>query len=58
MKVNDLKTAIQEKTDQFEEALEGGKPHSELLAIYKELKELKYQLVQAELALSMEVVLE
>jgi hypothetical protein len=58
MKVNDLKTAIQEKTAQFEEALEEGRSHSELLAVYKELKELKYQLVQEELALSTAVVLD
>lgn len=34
---------------EFEVALEAGRPQPELLKIYKELKELQYQKVQAEL---------
>jgi hypothetical protein len=44
----DLKEAIKAKTIQFETVLESGWTNAELMHIYKELKELKCQLVQAE----------
>ncbi|HYH14760.1 MAG TPA: hypothetical protein VD794_06065 [Flavisolibacter sp.] len=43
----ELKAAIEAKTMAFEAALESQQHNSELLQLYKELKELKYQLVQA-----------
>lgn len=49
MQPNELKKALKAKTIEFELAMETGKPHSELLKIYKELKELQYQKIQAEL---------
>lgn len=49
MKLNDLIETIRTKTMEFEVALETGKSQAELLTIYKELKELQYQKVQAEL---------
>jgi hypothetical protein len=53
MKPDELKATIRVKTLEFEAALEAGIPHSKLMELYKELKELKYQLVQAELSLAM-----
>lgn len=50
MHLNEIKEAIKAKTQQFEIALEMGRPHNELLGIYKELKELQYQKTQKELA--------
>ena len=44
----DLKIAIQAKTIQFENALAKKFPYEELSKIYKELKELQYQLTQFE----------
>lgn len=49
MNLTEIKAAIEAKTLEFEAALEGQRPHSELRKLYIELKELKYQLVQAEL---------
>ena len=51
MKPEDIKNAIKAKTAEFEVAMSLGKPHVELRKIYKELKELQFQLVQAELNL-------
>jgi hypothetical protein len=48
MNARQLKDAIALTTLQFEAATVAGKPHTELMKIYKQLKELKYQLVQAE----------
>jgi hypothetical protein len=48
MQADEIKTAIQQKTIEFEAAMELGKPNTELLKIYKELKELRYALVKAE----------
>lgn len=48
MKAGDLKSAIALKTIEFETALATEKPNTELIRIYKELKELKYQLVKLE----------
>jgi hypothetical protein len=49
MNPEELKQAIQAKSLAFEAALETQQPHSKLKELYKELKELKYQLVLAEL---------
>jgi hypothetical protein len=46
----ELRASLKEKTLQLEVALEMGRPHAELIALYKELKELQYQLAFADLA--------
>jgi hypothetical protein len=51
MKPYELKVTFKTKCAEFESAMEEGKPHCELLKMYKELKELQYQMVQAQLAL-------
>ena len=48
MKSNELKDAITLKTLEFETAVATGKPNREIMKLYRELKELKYQLVIAE----------
>jgi len=48
METIDLKIAIQAKTLQFEYALNNKLPYEDLIRIYKELKELQYQLTQLE----------
>lgn len=48
MEIIELKIAIQAKTMQFERALEKELPYEELFNIYKQLKELQYQLTQIE----------
>jgi hypothetical protein len=48
MKANELKNAITLKTLEFETAVAASKPNKEVMKLYKELKELKYQLVLAE----------
>ena len=45
----ELREALRSKTVELEIAIETGRPHRELLRIYKELKELQFQLVHAEL---------
>ena len=45
MKARELKDAITLKTLEFETAVATGKPNKEVMRLYKELKELKYQLV-------------
>jgi hypothetical protein len=50
MKTNELRIAIRLKSMEFETAMENQKPHEDLLKLYKEIKELQYQLVQSELA--------
>lgn len=52
MTLTELNEAIQAKTIELEVAQETGRPDSELLELYKELKELQYQKLQAELNLS------
>lgn len=49
MKSNELKDAIAAKTSQLELAMELGKPKDLLMQIYKELKELHFQLIQEDL---------
>jgi hypothetical protein len=44
-----LKQALKAKTVEFEEAIKNEKSHQELKNIYKELKELQYQIVLAEI---------
>ena len=46
----ELKQALKAKTVEFETAMEAGQPHSELLKIYKELKELQYMIPYAEVS--------
>ena len=48
MKANEIKDAITLKTLELETAVVAGKPSKEVMRLYKELKELKYQLVVAE----------
>jgi hypothetical protein len=48
MNTKELKDAISLKTFEFEGAMAAQRPHNELMTIYKELKELKYQLVLVE----------
>jgi phosphoglycolate phosphatase-like HAD superfamily hydrolase len=45
MKSRELKDAITLKTLEFETAVATGKPNKEVMRLYKQLKELKYQLV-------------
>ena len=49
MKSNELKTALRTKGLEWETAMETGKPYKELLHIYKEIKELQYQLLVAQM---------
>ncbi len=46
---HELKVAYRTKCAEFDYAMEAGKPLTELLQIYKELKALQYQMLQAEL---------
>jgi len=46
----ELKQALKAKTVEFEAAMEAGKPHSELVKIYRELKELQYKIPYAEVS--------
>jgi hypothetical protein len=48
MKPRELKKAIRAKTIEFELALAAERPYDELKILYQQLKELQYQLVQAE----------
>jgi ribosomal 50S subunit-associated protein YjgA (DUF615 family) len=43
MNSKELKDAIQNKMNELEVAMELGKPHHELLKLYRQLKELQYQ---------------
>jgi hypothetical protein len=49
MEASELKDAVKAKTAQLEQAMELGKSKDELMKLYKELKELHFQLVQSEL---------
>ena len=49
MELTEIKKAIQAKAVELETAMEDGKPHNELLKIYKELKDLQFQQLQAAL---------
>lgn len=50
MKQTELTEAIRRKTAELEAAQESGRPKEEIAILYKELKELQYQKVQAGLA--------
>ena len=49
MKSQKLKDAIKAKSAILEEAMETGRPKEELMRLYKELKELHFQLTEEEL---------
>lgn len=49
MKPDELKSAIQLKGAELEAKMQAGKPHAELMQLYRELKELQYRLVQVKL---------
>jgi hypothetical protein len=49
MNLAELKAALKQRTLEFEVALETHRPNKELLVIYKQLKDLQYQMVQEEL---------
>jgi hypothetical protein len=44
MELINLRTLLQDKTEEFEKALEEKKPHLELLRLYKEIKRLAYEI--------------
>jgi hypothetical protein len=41
-----LKAAVVSKTIEIESSIESGRPQSEILDLYKQLKELKYQILK------------
>jgi hypothetical protein len=49
-KSEELKTALRIKSLEWDAAMEMGKPYREQLKIYKEIKELQYKLVVAQIA--------
>ena len=49
MKINSLTRLLRIKTLQLEMAIQSGKSKEELLILYKELKNLQYQLLQAKI---------
>ena len=49
MELNELKKTFTDKTRELDEAMETGRPQEELLTLYKELKELQFAIVEAEL---------
>lgn len=44
MEIKDLKAELSVKTIEFELALSNGLPHAEIMNIYRQLKELQYQI--------------
>lgn len=48
MELSELKMELSIKCMELEQALDAGIPHSELINIYRELKELHYQLTIAQ----------
>jgi hypothetical protein len=48
MELTQLKALIKVKSKEFEQAMEEGKPPSELLPIYKEIKRIAYEITQKE----------
>ena len=46
----ELKEQLRIKTLQFENAMELGVPHADLVKIYRQLKELQYQILQLEIS--------
>ena len=49
MELNELKVLLDLKTSQFTKLEKQGKSREELAPLYKELKDLQYQLLQLEL---------
>ena len=49
MTAQQIKDALRKKTVQLQAAMDAELPHEDLVKIYKELKELQYQLTFAEL---------
>jgi len=49
MEHQELITALRLKTVEFETAMETGRPREELMRIYKELKVLRYKILEAEI---------
>jgi hypothetical protein len=45
MNLDDLKAELSIKIIQFEQGRDAGLPHSELIQIYRQIKELQYQLL-------------
>jgi hypothetical protein len=45
MDVQEIKAEISVKTIEFEQAMNRGLPHAELITIYRRIKELQYQLI-------------
>ena len=45
MDVQEIKAEISVKTIEFEQAMNRGLPHTELITIYRRIKELQYQLI-------------
>ena len=48
MELEHLKTLIKTKSQEFEQALQDDKPRSELLQIYKEIKQIAFEITQKE----------
>lgn len=48
MDLQELNQLLSAKTLQYDVSIETGVPHAELLQLYKEIKELKYQILMAE----------
>ncbi|MFL5788151.1 MAG: hypothetical protein ACJ748_08860 [Flavisolibacter sp.] len=49
MDFKELKKDLKVKSFELEAAIEAGTPHKEILILYKQLKKLQYELMQAEL---------
>ena len=45
MELQDIRAELSVTTIEFEQAMEAGLPHSELIKLYKKIKELQYQLI-------------
>jgi hypothetical protein len=49
MTLSEIKDAIASKTIEFDAALQEGRPREQCFLLYKELKDLRYKLVELEL---------
>lgn len=49
MELQDIQAELSVRTIEFEQALHNNLPHSELIKIYKKLKELQYQRLMIEI---------
>jgi len=45
MKLQEIKAELSVKSIEFEQAMNAGLPHTELIKIYRSIKELQYQLI-------------